>query len=129
VSIIKSVPNLIFYLHEFFQIFSQSLAICFELFSIGVIFNSEITDSGPHLSGAGPARQRAAAAWLPRAARLTRALRRCRDSRPRARPTAPPSLRRLVRAAIVPTASPTAPPSQPKPRPSTPRRRPSSPRR
>jgi hypothetical protein len=27
VSIMKSVPNLISYLHEFFQIFSQSLAI------------------------------------------------------------------------------------------------------
>jgi hypothetical protein len=40
----KSVPHLISYLHEFFQIFSQSPAICFELFSIWVIFNSEITD-------------------------------------------------------------------------------------
>jgi hypothetical protein len=48
----KSVPNLISYLHEFFQNFSQSLAICFELFSFRVIFNSEIADSGPHLSGA-----------------------------------------------------------------------------
>jgi hypothetical protein len=40
----KSLPNLISYLHEFFQNFSQSLAICFKLFSFGVIFNSEITD-------------------------------------------------------------------------------------
>jgi hypothetical protein len=40
----KSVPNIISYLHEFFQNSSQSLAICFELFSFGVIFNSEITD-------------------------------------------------------------------------------------
>jgi hypothetical protein len=40
----KSVPNLISYLHEFVQHFSQFLAICFELFSFRVIFNSEITD-------------------------------------------------------------------------------------
>jgi hypothetical protein len=37
----KSVPNLIFYLHEFFWNFSQLLAIYFELYSSGVIFNSE----------------------------------------------------------------------------------------
>jgi hypothetical protein len=37
----KSVPNLIFYLHEFFWNFSQFLAIYFELFSSGVNFNSE----------------------------------------------------------------------------------------
>jgi hypothetical protein len=43
-SIRKSVPNLINYLHEFFQNFSQSPAICFELISFGVIFNSEIAD-------------------------------------------------------------------------------------
>jgi hypothetical protein len=40
----KSVPNLISYHHDFFQNFSQSLAICFELFSFRVIFNSEITN-------------------------------------------------------------------------------------
>jgi hypothetical protein len=34
----KSVPNLVFYLHEFFRNFSQFLAIYFELFSSGVIF-------------------------------------------------------------------------------------------
>jgi hypothetical protein len=44
VSIMKSVPNLISYLHEFFQNFYQFLTICFELFSFGVIFNLEITD-------------------------------------------------------------------------------------
>jgi hypothetical protein len=38
----KSVPNLISYLHDFFQNFSQSLAICFELFSFGVIFNPSL---------------------------------------------------------------------------------------
>jgi hypothetical protein len=44
-----------------------------------MIFNSEITDSGPHLSDAarhaGPARQCTVAAWLPRTACLARALR------------------------------------------------------
>jgi hypothetical protein len=40
----KSVPNLIFYLHEFVRNFSQFLAIYFELFSSGVIFNSKNTD-------------------------------------------------------------------------------------
>jgi hypothetical protein len=40
----KSVSNLISYLHEFFQNFSQSTAIYFELISFGVIFNLEITD-------------------------------------------------------------------------------------
>jgi hypothetical protein len=59
VSIMKSVPNLISYLHEFFQNFSQSLAICFELFLFKVIFNLEITDERAHLS---------VAAWLPRTA-------------------------------------------------------------
>jgi hypothetical protein len=52
VSIGKSVPNLISYLHEFFQNFSQSLAICFELFSFGEFVYSEIADSGPNLSAA-----------------------------------------------------------------------------
>jgi hypothetical protein len=40
----KSVPNLIFYPHDFFWNFSQFLAIYFELFSSGVIFNSENAD-------------------------------------------------------------------------------------
>jgi hypothetical protein len=44
VSIGKSVPNLISYLHEFSKNFSQSLSICFELFSFGKIVYSEITD-------------------------------------------------------------------------------------
>jgi hypothetical protein len=44
VSIIKSIPNLISYLHEFFWNFSQFLAIYFELFSSGGIFNSENAD-------------------------------------------------------------------------------------
>jgi hypothetical protein len=83
----KSVPNLISYLHDFFQNFSQSLAICFEQFSFGVIFNSKITDSGPHMEG--PAlRARASRARL-KALSGQRATRP--DSTPRARPTAPAS--------------------------------------
>jgi hypothetical protein len=52
VYIIKSVPNLISYLHKFFRNFSQFLAIYFELFSSGVIyFNSENADAwGPPIS-------------------------------------------------------------------------------
>jgi hypothetical protein len=41
VSIIKSVPNLISYLHGISWNFSQLLDICFELFSSGSIFNSK----------------------------------------------------------------------------------------
>jgi hypothetical protein len=62
----KSVQNLIFYLHKFFWNFSQFLAICFELFLFEVIFNSEITDER-----APPVRRR-----VPRRART--ATRRCR---------------------------------------------------
>jgi hypothetical protein len=47
VSIGKSVPNLISYLHEFFQNFYQSLAIRFELFSFEEFVYSKIADSGP----------------------------------------------------------------------------------
>jgi hypothetical protein len=127
----KSVPNLIFYLHESFWIFSHFLAICFELFYFGMIFNSEIIDSGPHLSDAacrnGPARQRAVAAWQPHGsasrARLKAALRTARRAsrqhRPRARPdSAPPHARRchpdrLMRAAVAPTASRVPPSPRP----------------
>jgi hypothetical protein len=38
VSIMKSVPNLIYYLHEFVWNFSQFLAIYFELFLPGSKF-------------------------------------------------------------------------------------------
>jgi hypothetical protein len=41
VSIMRSVPNWIFYLHEFSCNFSQHLAICFELFLFGSVFNSD----------------------------------------------------------------------------------------
>jgi hypothetical protein len=58
----KSVPNLIPYLHEFFQNFSQSLAIYFEIFSSRVNFNSEITDErAPPVRRLTPHRARAAA--------------------------------------------------------------------
>jgi hypothetical protein len=58
----KSVPNLISYLHEFSQNFSQSLAICFELFSFGVNFNSEITDEqAPPVRRSAPHRAHVAA--------------------------------------------------------------------
>jgi hypothetical protein len=145
VAIGKSVPHLISYLHEFFQNFSQSLAIYFELFSFGEIVYSEITDErAPPVRlcaprRAGPARQRAVAAWAPRAAPTPRhkaavgtAHRASRQPpRPRRSPpdSTPPRARRrrpdrLARAAVVLTASsPTVPPSRPKPRLSTLRRR------
>jgi hypothetical protein len=44
VSIMKSVPNLVSYLHNLFWNFSQFLAIYFELFSSEVIFNTENAD-------------------------------------------------------------------------------------
>jgi hypothetical protein len=58
----KSVPNLISYHHEFLQNFSQSLAICFELFSFGEIFNLKIADErDPPVRRRAPRRARAAA--------------------------------------------------------------------
>jgi hypothetical protein len=57
----KSVPNLISYLQEFFWNFSQFLAIYFERFSSGVILIRKTLTSGSHLSDAtvhaGPACQ------------------------------------------------------------------------
>jgi hypothetical protein len=46
VSSMKSVPNWISYLHEFFWNFSQLITISFELFSFGNIFNSGIICHG-----------------------------------------------------------------------------------
>jgi hypothetical protein len=96
VSIIKSVPNLIFYLHE-----SQFLAIYFELYSSGVIFNSENADE-----------------WVPPVIR--RALHRARltvppDSRSPASPLAPSSRPPLSEAAVARSE-----PSPPCPKPPTP---------
>jgi hypothetical protein len=72
----KSVPNLISYIHEFFWNFSQFLAIYLERFSFGVILIQKTLTSGSHLSDAvvcaGPAWQRAVAAWVPRAVPLQR---------------------------------------------------------
>jgi hypothetical protein len=51
---------------NFFQNFSQSLAICFDLFSFGEFVYSEITDSGPHLSAAARRVGPAHSAPLPR---------------------------------------------------------------
>jgi hypothetical protein len=103
----KSVQNLIFNLHDFFQNFSHFLAICFELFSFGMIFNSETTDSGPHMLDparrARPTQQRAVATWLPRAVPLVRALRPLSGQRV-ARPD------RLVDRAAVPTVPLSRPP-------------------
>jgi hypothetical protein len=68
----KSVPNLISYLQDFFWNFSQFLAIYFERFSSGVILIQKTLTSGSHLSDAvvraGPAWQHAIATWLPRTA-------------------------------------------------------------
>jgi hypothetical protein len=116
-SIGKSVPNLISYLHEFFHNFSQFPAIYFELISLGVIFNSEITDKlTPPVSRRAP---------LPRgrhAPRRHSGLKPLSGQRARASrqhclafvaplPTAPPALDsaappdcRLARTAVVLTA-------------------------
>jgi hypothetical protein len=65
----KSVPNLISYLHKFFWNFSQFLAIYFERFSSVVILIRKTLTSGSHLSDAavcaGPAWQDTIATWLP----------------------------------------------------------------
>jgi hypothetical protein len=67
----KSVSNLISYRHSFFRIFSQFLAIYFELFSSGSKFNSEIADMrGPSVSHRFPRRARLSA----RRSRALRAL-------------------------------------------------------
>jgi hypothetical protein len=130
-SIGKSVSNLISHLHEFFQNFSQSPSICFELISFGVIFNSEIADK--RVSRRAPRRARVAAhRCRVSAMRHTDSValsavgtaRRASRPRPalRARPLRRPSL-------AAPAHSPTAslhvpPPQQPPSRPplSEPRR-------
>jgi hypothetical protein len=126
-SILKSVPNLISYLHEFFQNVSQSIAIFFELFSFGEFVYSEIADSGPHLSANA---RRAGPAWLPRVAptsqlkaavgtarRASRQLARPRRARPTAAPlSVPPPSRRAARVPIAACAPPSPRPS-PRPRP------------
>jgi hypothetical protein len=100
----KSVPNFISYLHDFFWNCSQFLAIYFELFLSGVFLIRKTLTSGSHQSDvavrAGPAWQRTVAAWLPHAAPRPRI--KCavetafrpaaRAASPRPVPTAPPPL-------------------------------------
>jgi hypothetical protein len=101
----KSVPNLISYLHEFSWNFSQFLAICFELFSSrGNFYFEKLLTRGTHLSEAvsraRPACQRAVSTWLP-CARTHRAIKAPADhaSWPRRRPDS------------LTAASPRAPPT------------------
>jgi hypothetical protein len=83
----KSVPNLISYLHEFFWNFSQFLAIYFERFSSGVILIRKTLTSVSQLSDAavraGPAWQHAVATWLSRVVPVHQM--RCRDRAPASR--------------------------------------------
>jgi hypothetical protein len=138
VSIGKSVPNLISYLHEFFQNFSMSPAICFELISFRYFIKSEITDKrAPLVSRRAPLphgrhapRQRSGIKAAIGTAR--RASRQRRHFRPRA-PTAsrrahrfrppPRSTRRRPDSLVV--AAVRAPPPRSK-RARLPRRRPPS---
>jgi hypothetical protein len=129
----KSVPNLISYLHEFLWNFSQFLSIYYELFSSGSKFNSKNTDEwGPPVSRRFPRQARLSAhhhhvsAMLPRHAAPLACLkcavgtaRRCPDSHLTAPPLSEPR-RRLARArpdravarseAVVAGPCPSAPP-------------------
>jgi hypothetical protein len=113
----KSVPNLIFYLHKFFGNFSQFLAICFELFSFRVNLNSKIADErappvrrrAPYRACAAARRCRVAATCRAVARGLKPLPRQSRLARTTAAPTAshpPPDSAHLI-------ASPLAPPSRP----------------
>jgi hypothetical protein len=124
----KSVPNLISYLHEFYWNFSQFIAICFELLSSGVnfYFRKSLT-RGTHLSAyLSPRRAHSSACHLRVAAMRPHP---CRAIK--ALPTAwsePPhpdsAVRRRCRAADAALASPRARPSRPHrlpcPKPTTP---------
>jgi hypothetical protein len=106
----KSVPNLISYLHKIFWIFSQFLSICSELFSSGSKFNSEIADMrGPPVSHRFPRRARLSARRHRVAA--TRSRRAIKASTDSASPLSEPR-RRLA----SPTPVPTAPSSVSEPR-------------
>jgi hypothetical protein len=124
----KSVPNLISYLHEFYWNFSQFIAIRFELLSSGVnfYFRKSLT-RGTHLSASlSPRRARSSACRLRVAATRPRPCRAIKVL-----PTAwsePPhpdsAVRRRCRAADATLASPLACPSRPRrlpwPKPTTP---------
>jgi hypothetical protein len=115
VSIIKSVPNLISYLHKIFWNFYQFLAICSKLFSSGGKFNSEIADMrGPPVSHRFPRwaclsvpRRRMAATRPRRAASCTRPHRAIKALTDSVIPTAP--LRCPSRAVASPHARPSRP--------------------
>jgi hypothetical protein len=94
----KSVPNSISYLHKVFQNFSQSLAICFELFSFVMIFNSEITDER-----APPVRRRGLKPLSGQRAAHP-------DSSPHPRRPSPDGLAHAAVAPTVPSRSPLAQP-------------------
>jgi hypothetical protein len=104
----KSVPNLISYLHEFFWNFSQFLAIYFELFSSGSKLNSENTDEWsppvsrrfPHRAHLSARRRRVAATCPRRAARVPQM--RCRDPAPASRQPSQPHRRCPSRAVASP---------------------------
>jgi hypothetical protein len=95
----KSLPNLISYLHKFFWNFSQFLAIYFERFLSRVILIQKTLMSGSHLSDAivraGPAWQRAIATWLPRAAPRLRI--KCAVGTARRRPDSTAPFRPAIR--------------------------------
>jgi hypothetical protein len=114
VSIGKSVPNLISYLHEFLQNFSKSPTICFDQISFGYFINSEIADKrAPLVSRRAPRRparlKRCRDGAASRQRRLVPTARADRShSRPRRPPRAAPTApdRRLAPCAAAPTASP-----------------------
>jgi hypothetical protein len=122
----KSVPNFISYLQEFFWNFSQFLAIYFELFSYGSKFNSENTDEwGLPVSRRFPRRACLAARRRPLAATCPCRMHRSRAlsalSGPHANvSTAPPLFeprRCLALCALIPTVpspGPKLPPCCPK---------------
>jgi hypothetical protein len=116
VSIKKSVSNCILYLHEFSRDFSQLLAISFELFSFGIVFNSGIICRGVPpvslvLSVPGPL----VSTPSPRGA--TRPCPRLKGRRPnRDDPNAAATSRCLTRHPDSVGPKPTAPPPLGKPR-------------
>jgi hypothetical protein len=87
---VKSVPNLISYLHEFFQNCSQSVDICFELFSFGEFVYSDIAAGVKHRQLPRPCHAAPDSRALTHTARLPTAS-RAPPPRPTAASLAPPS--------------------------------------
>jgi hypothetical protein len=109
----KSVRNLISYLHKIFWKFFQFLAICSELFLSGSKFNSEITDMrGPPVSrrflrrARLSARRRRMAATLPRRAAHVP----CHKGADSASPLSEPRHRLASRTPVPTTLSPVSEP-------------------